>query len=84
MFNFDYISTEDTKEHISKWPEIPDHPYRILMIGGSGLEKTNALLTLINREPDIDSIYLYAKYQFEAKYQLLILTKRKYKLKVLK
>ena len=47
------------------------------MIGGSGLEKTNALLTLINREPDIDSIYLYAKYQFVAKYQLLILTKEK-------
>ena len=29
MFNFDYITKEDIKEHNSNWPEIPDHPYRI-------------------------------------------------------
>ena len=45
----------------SKWPYIPDHPYRILIIGGSGSGKTNALLNLINNQPDIDKIYLYAK-----------------------
>ena len=36
------------------------------------LEKTNALLNLINHEPDIDNIYLYAKDPSKAKYQLLI------------
>ena len=40
---------------------IPDHPYIILIIGGSGSGKTNALLNLINNQPDIDKIYLYAK-----------------------
>ena len=42
------------------------------MVGGSGSGKTNALLNLINHEPDIDKIYLYAKDPYEAKYQLLI------------
>ena len=53
-------------------PYIPDHPYRILIIGGSGSGKTNALLNLINNQPDIDKIYLYAKDPYEAKYQYLI------------
>ena len=43
MFNFDYIKKEDIKEHNPKWPEIPDHPYWILIIGGSGWGKTNVL-----------------------------------------
>ena len=72
MFNFDYITKEDLKEENPKWPETSDHPYRILIIGGSGSGKTNALLNLINHEPDIDKIYLYAKDPYEAKYQLLI------------
>ena len=50
---------------------ILDHPYIILIIGGSGSGKTNALLNLINNEPDIGVIYLYAKDPYEAKYQLL-------------
>ena len=54
---------------IQKRPQIPDHPYRILIIGGSGSGKTNSLFNLIN-EPDIDKIYLYAKDQNEAKYLL--------------
>ena len=49
-----------------------DHPYRILIIGGSGSGKTNALLNLINNHPDIDKIYLYAKDPYEKKYQYLI------------
>ena len=57
-------------------PYIPDHPYRILIIRGSGSGKTNVLLNLINDQPDIDEIYLYAKYPYEAKYQYLI-NKRK-------
>ena len=34
--------------------------------------KTNALLNLINNQPDIDKIYVYARYPYEAKYQYLI------------
>ena len=62
MFNFVYITKENIKEHNPKWPEIPVHPHRILIIGYSGSGKTS--------EPDIDKIYLYAKDPFEAKYQL--------------
>ena len=72
MFNFDYITKEDIKKHNPNGSEIPDHPYRIQVTGGSGSEKTNALLNLINHELDIDKIYLYAKDPNEAKYQLLI------------
>ena len=50
--------------------------HRILIIGGSGSRKANALLNLINNQPDIDKIYLYAKDPYEAKYQFLI-NKRK-------
>ena len=59
-------------EHNSKLPHITDHPYRILIVGGSGSGKTNALLNLINNQTDIDKIYLYAKDPYEAKYQYLI------------
>ena len=31
------------------------------MAGDSGSRKTNDVLNLINHEPDIDNIYLYAK-----------------------
>ena len=44
----------------------------ILIIGGSVSGKTNALLNLIENQPDIDKIYLYAKDLYEAKYQYLI------------
>ena len=48
-------------------PYILDHPYRILIIGGSGSEKTNVLLNLIkNQRPDIDKSYLYVKDPFES------------------
>ena len=57
---------------IKNWPYIPNHPYRILIIGGSGSGKTNVLLNLIQNQPDIDKIYLYAKDPYEAKYQYLI------------
>ena len=39
MFNFDYISKENIKKNNPKWPVIPHHPYRILIIRGSGSEK---------------------------------------------
>ena len=63
---------ENKTEHDQKWPYIPDHPYRILILGGSGSVKTNVLLNLINNQLDIDKIYLYAKDPYEAKYQFLI------------
>ena len=72
MINFDDYTNENIIEHNSKWPYIPDHPYRILIVGGSGSGKTNALLNLINNQPDIDEIYLYAKDPYEKKYQYLI------------
>ena len=58
--------------HNPNWPYIPDHPYRILIIGGSGTGRTNALPNLINNQPDIDKTYLYTKGPYEAKYQYLI------------
>ena len=61
MINFDDYANEDKTEHNLKWLYIPDDTYRILIIGGSGSGKTNALLNLINNQPDIDKIYLYAK-----------------------
>ena len=39
MFNFDYITKEDIKENDPYWPEIPDHPYKILIVGSSGSGK---------------------------------------------
>ena len=53
-------------------PKIPDHPYRILIVGGSGSGKINSLFNVINQQPDIDKIYLYPKDPYEVKYQFLI------------
>ena len=61
MINFDEYTNENKTEHNSKWHYIPDHPYKILTVGGSESGKTNALLNLINNQPDIDKVYLYAK-----------------------
>ena len=72
MINFDNYVSENRTEHNRNWPYIPDKPYRILIIGGSGSGKTNVLLNLIENQPDIDKIYLYAKDLYEAKYQYLI------------
>ena len=72
MINFDDYTNENETEHNLKWSYIPDHPYRILIIGGYGSVKTNALLNLINNQPGIDKIYSYAKDPYEVKYQYLI------------
>ena len=67
MINFDECTNKNKKEHNINWPYIPDHPYRILIIGGSGTGKTNALLNLMNNQQNIDKIYLYAKDPYEDK-----------------
>ena len=72
MINLDDYANENKIKHNLKWPYIPHYAYIILIIGGSGSGKTNALLNLINNQPDIDKIYLYAKDPYEAKYQFLI------------
>ena len=72
MINFDDYVSENKTKHNKNWPYTPDHPYRILIIGGSGSGKTNVLLNLIEKQPDIDKIYLYENDLYEAKYQYLI------------
>ena len=72
MIKFDDVTKENTKKHNPSWIQVPDHPYRILLIRSSGLRKTNSLFNLISHQPDIDKIYLYAKDPYEAKYPLLI------------
>ena len=54
MINLDSITHEKNGENIEKWPYISHHPCRILVIGGSGSGKTNALLNLIKEQDDID------------------------------
>ena len=71
MINFDDYVNENRTEHNRNWPYIPDKPYRILIIGGSGSGKTNLLLNLIEKQR-LDKIYLYAIDPYEAKYQYLI------------
>ena len=61
MINFDDYTIENKTGHNLKWHYIPEHPYRMLIIGGSRSGKINALLNLINKQPDTDKIYLYAK-----------------------
>ena len=68
MFNLDDITNENNKEHKLKWRYITDHPYRILIIGGSESGKANTLLNLIKEQDDIDEISMYAKDLNEPKY----------------
>ena len=72
MINLDSITNENSNKHNEKWPYIPDHPYRILIIGDSGSGKKNTLLSLINEQNDIDKSYLHARDLNEPKYKILI------------
>ena len=74
MFNLDNIANEH-KDSITKWPYIPDNPFRILIIWCSASGNTNVLLNLIKEQDSdnpVDKIYLYAKDLNEPKYQFLI------------
>ena len=61
MINFDNIRVGNIKPKLvsSSWS-----PYRTLIVGGSGSRKSKSLLDLINHQPNIDKIYLYAKDPF--------------------
>ena len=72
MINFDDYVNKNKTRHNKNLPYIPDHPYRILIIGCPESGKTNLLLNLIENQQDIDKIYLYAKDPYELKYQYLI------------
>ena len=72
MINIDNYVNENKTEHNEKLPYIPDHPYRIIIVGGSGSGKTNQLISLINEQNDIDKIYLYVRDLSEPKYEYWI------------
>ena len=61
MINFDDYVNENKIKHNKNWPYTPDHPYRILIIGGSGSGKTKVLLNLIESQPDTDETYFTQK-----------------------
>ena len=75
MINLDSITNENKIERNGKWPYILDHPHIMIIIGGCGSGKTNALLNLV-KEQDyhdvIGKIYLYARDLSEPKYEFLI------------
>ena len=57
MINFNCIKKENINKHNPNRSQFPDHPYKILIIGGSESGKTNALLNLINHKLYTDKIY---------------------------
>ena len=79
MINYDNITKEIISKHNLNWPQIPDHPYRILTIGGSRSGKTNALLNSIMMIIALlIKTYLYVKKLYEAKYQYLIKNEKRW------
>ena len=62
MTNF---TTKNIKEHNLNQPQVPDHPYRILMIGCSGSGKTIGLFNSISHQPDIDKFVYMLKIQMK-------------------
>ena len=72
MINLDNITNKNNKKHNEKWPHIPDHPFRTVILGSSGSGKINTLLNLINEQNDIDKIYLCARDLNKSKHKILI------------
>ena len=67
--SFDNVAKENIKEYTTNWPQIPNHPYRILITGASGFEKANSLFSLLGCQPCINQIHLDGKDPHVAKYQ---------------
>ena len=65
MINFDDYTNENIIEHNPKWPYIPDHPYRILIIGSSGSGKMNALLNLIKNNQILIKFFFMQRIHME-------------------
>ena len=61
MINFDDYVNKNKIVRNKNWPYVPDHPYRISIIGGSGSGKTNVLLNLIENQPNTDKVYFMLK-----------------------
>ena len=83
MFNLYHITKENKKQHNKKWPYIPDHAYRVLIIGDSGSEKASALLSLTSQPDNSDNFYLYAKDLSIPKYEFLIEKREDNRIKLL-
>ena len=69
MINFDDVTKENVKEPNLNWPQLLEHPYRILIIGSFGSGKTNSLFNLISQHQDKiikNKIYLHPKGPYEA------------------
>ena len=66
MLNLDNIVSNKNENKNNNWP------FRMLIIGPSGSDKTNTLFHLINNLHPIDKIYLYVKDLAEPKYEYLI------------
>ena len=72
MINFNDVTKENIEEHSSNWPQILDHPYRLLIVRSPGSENTNLLFNLISHQSDVDKICLCAKDPYETKHQSVI------------
>ena len=44
MTNFDHVTKENIKEHNPNWPQNPNHPYKMLIVGGSGSGKNKFII----------------------------------------
>ena len=53
MINFDEAIRENTRKHNTNGRQFPDHPSRILILGGFGLAKT----VLKSKIPKMSKIY---------------------------
>ena len=65
MIGFDDVKKENIRGHNPNWSQIPDHIYRILIIGRRWSGRKNLLFNLISQQQDIDKIFLYAKDPYE-------------------
>ena len=65
MTNLESFTKENNKGHNEKLPYIPDHLYKILIIGGSGSGKTNTLINLKKEQDYCDVIVLFVCKRFK-------------------